>query len=120
MARFVTGPVVTSASSSATSIGLLRKKFILLTWRLNSNRFRPFLRTMLPNAVAQALGRRYPQVVSLEVDPEDVVMRGRAFDCHLLDPACSVTNQHLRLVGVERRPIDGPVCAVVVSQSFVG
>jgi hypothetical protein len=75
---------------------------------------------MLSNSVAQALGRSYPQVVSLEVDAEDVVMRGCAFDCYLLDVARGVANQHLGFVGVERGPIDSPVCAIVVSQSFIG
>src|SRR5450759_348724 len=75
---------------------------------------------MLPNAVAQALGGRYPKVVPLEVNPENVVMRGRAFNCYLLHSAGCVANQHLGLVGLERRPIDSPVRAIVVSQSFIG
>ena len=68
----------------------------------------------------KTLGRRYPQVVPLKVDSEDVVMRGRAFHRYLLDDACRIAHQHLRLVRVERRPIDGPVCAIVISQSFIG
>src|ERR1039457_2833928 len=75
---------------------------------------------MLPNAVAQAFGGRYPDVIALKVDSENVVMGWRALHRYLLDLASRIANQHLRLVRVERGTIDGPVSAVVISQPLVG
>src|ERR1039458_4564302 len=111
MARFVTGPVVTSASSSATSIGLLLKKFISshLAIELESLPHFP------SNHVAECRGSSPWRSL-----PTGRLPGSRPRGCSYARARFRLTDEHLRRVGVERRPIDGPVCAVVVSQSFVG
>ena len=70
--------------------------------------------------MAQALCRRDPDVVSLEINAENVVMRRVLFArndvCHF--PAASRTS--ISGLWVSRGPVNRPVRAVVIGQTFVG
>src|SRR5580765_4159062 len=75
---------------------------------------------LLANAMTQAMGSRYPNVVSLEIDSQDVVVRGRGLNGYLLlQLPCRVRDVHLRFVRIERRAVDRKIRPVGVNETFV-
>src|SRR5579872_1013114 len=76
-------------------------------------------RFFLANTVAQPLCGRGPYVVTLEIDAENIVVRGGRLNCDLLHIAFRVAYEHLWLMRVESGAIDRPVRAVVIGESLV-
>src|SRR5208283_1112475 len=74
----------------------------------------------LADAVTQSLGGCDPEVVTLKVHAENIVVCWSCLHRDALHLAARVAHQHLRLVGAERGTVHRPVCAVVVSQTLVG
>src|SRR5271157_4089653 len=70
--------------------------------------------------MTQTLGGGDPEVVSLKVHPENVVVRGGGLYREVLHLAGGIAHQHFRLVRAERRTVHRPVLAVVVGQTLVG
>src|SRR5581483_809902 len=77
-------------------------------------------RFFLPNPVTQPVRGSDPEVVALKVDRENVVVRWSTLNRYVLNLAIPVAHHHLRRMGIECRPIHRPICAIVVSQSFIG
>src|ERR1017187_3571396 len=104
MARFSTAAFATSDKSSATFMT-----------------FSPWLTSLLflSNSMTQSFGRRNPDVLALEVNCEDVVVRRSRVHCDwCCGPHC-VAHVHFWFAGSERRSVYCPVYPVVVGQSLV-
>src|SRR5437899_9284403 len=69
--------------------------------------------------MTQTMGSRNPNVFSLKINSENVVVRRGRLDCDLLFISCGVAHQHLRLMRVESGTVDRPVRSVVVRKAFV-
>src|ERR1700677_3431746 len=88
--------------------------------KMSANEFTlSFSLLFLSNPMAQPLGGRNPNVVSVEVYSKYVVVRGRGRYWYRRYLALGVAHRHLRRSVFQRRAINGPVHAVVVSQSLV-
>src|SRR5271157_3420919 len=105
MARFLMGACAMASRISANAFMIVCLLMILL-W--------------LSNSVAQPLGRGDPYVAALKVDAKNIVVGRRSSHSHRRYLALRVAHRHLRLAILERRTINGPVHAVVVSQPLVG
>src|SRR5260370_19240077 len=68
--------------------------------------------------MTQTMGSRNPNVFSLKINSENVVVRRGRLDCDLLFISCGVAYQHLRLMRVESGTVDRPVRSVVVRKAF--
>ena len=70
--------------------------------------------------MTQSLGGGDPDVVSLKIDSENVVVRRGCLNGTAFTLPLGVAHQHLRFVGVESGAVHRPVRTVVVGEAFVG
>src|SRR5215831_2846832 len=75
---------------------------------------------LLSYAVTQSFGSCNPEIISLEVHTQYIVVGRRCIDGDIGDAAVDVAHVHLRRASLETRPIDGPVSSVVVGETLVG
>src|ERR1019366_6276198 len=110
MARFCTGPVVTSLSKSAT---VMIVSLVFLPSR-------SCIASLLPYSVTQPLGCRHPDIVALKIHAQDVIVCGRRVHLDRRYVPIGIAHRHFRLAGVECRAVDGPIGAVVIGKTLVG
>src|SRR5215469_11808590 len=72
-----------------------------------------------PDPMTESSCRSDPDIVSLEIDSENVVVRRRGLSRNTAHLSDFVADQHFRRVRVERRTVDGPILTIVVSQPLV-
>src|ERR1700734_2522450 len=71
------------------------------------------------NSVTQSLCGRDPDVATLKINPENVVMRRSRLHRNPRYMPRRIACSHLRLARIQRRPINRPVGSVVINQSFI-